>query len=189
MSKKILVLFIIFLIGIPAVVYLLSSKSTPDQVLETQTSFSSLNEEIKNQQPQTTLAFSPNPQTIASQSGSINIVIDTGTNAVTAVQLELSYDPAVIQSIDIAPGTFFPDAIVFLKNINTTTGKISYVLAISPTGKAKMGNGAVATINFTTNPAGGGQTQITFTQKTLVTAEGVQTSVLKTSTPGTIIYP
>lgn len=133
---------------------------------------------------QTALAFSPNPLTTASASATVDVVVDTQTNPVTAVQLELSYDPKVITSIDVKPGSFFTNPAELLKTIDTKEGKISYALGILPSDNPQKGQGVAATISFRTNLTVGQQTQIAFLPKTLVTASGITSSVLKTySTP------
>lgn len=133
---------------------------------------------------QTALAFSPNPLTIASPSATVDVLVDTQTNPVTAVQLELSYDPKVITSVDVQPGSFFTNPAELLKTIDTKEGKISYALGILPSDNPKKGQGVVATITFRTSLAAGQATQISFLPKTLVTASGIASSVLKTySTP------
>ena len=137
---------------------------------------------------QTTLALSPNPLVIASKSASLALVIDTTVNNVTAIQIELSYNPQEITVVDIALGTFFEDPITLLKNIDAKNGKLSYAIAIPPTGKAKKGTGIAATITFTTNIASGQKTDINFLPKSLVTAENIPTSVLKSATNATIFY-
>lgn len=137
---------------------------------------------------QTTLSFSPNPIVIASPSGTLNLSIDSGANNVTAVQLELSYDPKTLPIVDILPGTFFDDPITLLKNVDAKNGKISYVIATPLTGKAKNGKGTVATLTFTTRMPSGQKTAINFTPKTLVTAENIPTSVLKATDSATIFF-
>lgn len=129
---------------------------------------------------QTALTFSPNPLTIASASATVDVLVDTQTNGVTAVQLELSYDPKVITSIDIKPGSFFSNPAELLKTIDAKEGKISYALGILPSDVAKKGQGIVATITLRTTLAVGQPTQISFLPKTLVTASGITSSVLKT---------
>src|SRR5687767_6354561 len=64
---------------------------------------------------QSTLSILPNPASVSSPSGSVDVVLDSGTNKATAVQLELSYDPKVLSNVDITPGNFFDNAIVLLK--------------------------------------------------------------------------
>lgn len=136
----------------------------------------------------TILSFSPNPLIIASRSGSLNLAIDTETNNVTAMQIELLYDPKALTNVAISPGTFFDDPITLIKNTDSKNGKITYVLAMSPASKAQSGKGVVATLSFTTIVASGEKTQISFSPKTLVTAEKIPTSVLKATDSATIFY-
>lgn len=136
---------------------------------------------------QTALAFSPNPLTLASASATVDVLVDTQTNPVTAVQLELSYDPKAITSIDVKPGSFFTNPAELLKTIDTKEGKISYALGILPSDNPKKGQGVVATITFRTSLAVGQPTQISFLPKTLVTASGIASSVLKTYSPPLLI--
>ncbi|MBI3070341.1 MAG: hypothetical protein HYY87_03500 [Candidatus Levybacteria bacterium] len=100
---------------------------------------------------QTLLSFSPNPLLISSASASVDVAVDTGNNALTAVQLELSYDPTVITSIKLKPASFFPNPVVLLENIDAKNGKISYALGIAPIDNPQKGQGAVVTVSFATN--------------------------------------
>jgi len=118
---------------------------------------------------------------------SLPLVIDTGKNAVTAVQVELGFDPEVLVNVTVNPGSFFNNPIVLLNDVDKTTGKISYAIGISPQDNGIRGGGVVATINFQNRAASPEATSITFLPKTLVTAEGVPQSVLKTTTPAQFI--
>lgn len=137
----------------------------------------------------TTLSLLPNPLTISTASASVDVSIDTKTNKVTAVQLEISYDPKKLVNVDIAPATFFDNPIVLVKKIDPKKGLITFALGISPTQTAKIGTGNVATITFTSAISKGGQTEIKVLPETLVTAEGVSSSVLKSSSGTTITAP
>lgn len=137
----------------------------------------------------TTLSIMPNPLTISTPNASVDVSIDTKTNKVTAVQLEFSYDPKQLTSVNIAQGTFFDNPIVLIKKIDSKKGLITFALGISPTQAAKMGTGNVATITFTSAIPKGGQTEIKVLPETLVTAEGIAPSVLKSSSGTTIIAP
>lgn len=136
---------------------------------------------------QTTLAFAPSPYTISSSSGSLNIIITAEEDMVTAAQLEITYDPKVLSNVAILPGTFFVNPLQLIKNVDRTKGKIVYAVGVSPTAAAQKGAGIVATITFTANLATGEKTDISFSPKTLVTAEGVRTSILKEVLGTTII--
>lgn len=187
MSKKTAPIgIILLLIAIPLVFWLISPSQKPKPSAPPPSQISS--SPTPTPIAQTVLSFSPSPLVIASQSATIAVTVDTGANLVTAAQLELVFDPKTITIIDIQPGTFFADSVILLKNIDAKNGKISYVSAVSPTGQAKAGTGTIATLSFTTNLASGGKTDITFSPKTIVTAEKVQVSVLKASENATIFY-
>ncbi len=140
-------------------------------------------------QAQTVLAFAPpvaSASAIASGSAtySMDVSILTGKNRVNAVQLELAYDPKALVNVDIKPGDFFPSPVVLLKNIDVVQGRISYALAISAGVNGKQGTGTIATLSF--NALSKAPTVVMFLPKTQVAAEGVQTSVLKSTIDTTI---
>lgn len=137
---------------------------------------------------QASLAFSPNPLTLSSQSGSIDVIIDTQTSRITAVQLEISYDPKILTDVDIVPGAFFTDVIPFIKKVDISTGRISYAVGLTPTAQAVQGKGVAATITFRSNLAPGEKTEVKFLPQTLLTAEGVSTSVLGDTSDTTILF-
>lgn len=136
----------------------------------------------------TNIYLSPDSLVLDSNSGSINVDLSTEENNVTAVQLEMAYDPKVIGGIDIIPGDFFDDPSVLMKTIDQKNGRISYALILPASSPAKKGTGTVAVISFKVLNKNVGQTNISFLPKTLVTAEGVDPSVLKTSTGATITF-
>lgn len=117
-----------------------------------------------------------------SQVKTYNITINSNANIVNAVQLEMAFDPNVLSNITLTPGTFFMNPVVLIKNINYTSGRISYALGIQPQDHGVKGQGTVATISFQAAPgATATSTALTFTPKTLVAAEGVTQSVLKSA--------
>jgi hypothetical protein len=129
---------------------------------------------------QTTLTISstPIPQATAS-SYTTDIVINTGQNRVTSVQLELSYDPKVLTKVNINEGSFFTNPNIILKNIDPKNGRITF--AISPADEmGALGQGILAKITFTA-PKNIAPTRIDFLPKTKVSAEDTSESVLKSS--------
>ena len=122
----------------------------------------------------------------AMSSSSANVNILTGKNKVTVLQLELSFDPKAIGNVDITAGDFFKNAGVLIKDINQEKGLISYVLGISPGQSGVMGQGIVAKISYESRATSSATTTIKFLPKTLVTAEGIATSVLKQAVNGTL---
>jgi flagellar basal body-associated protein FliL len=131
---------------------------------------------------QTTLSFSP-PVNAALNSYSTDVLISTGDNKTTAVQLEISYDPKILTNVNVLPGAFFTSPVVLLKKIDTVNGRISYALGINPSQKPTGGSGTVATISFSTvSGITATQAPINFELKTAATAVGYAQSVLKQST-------
>ena len=108
--------------------------------------------------------------------------ISSGTDKITAAQLELSFDPKVLLNVQISPGSFIQNPVVLLKNVDQQNGRISLALGVPLGQKGISGNGTIATITFTEAPTATGSTLLDFLPKTAVTAQGVAQSVLKTST-------
>jgi len=132
------------------------------------------------------LALSPNPVNVAQGGvGKVDVEINTSDNSVTAVQLELSYDPKAVRNVQIVPGALFKSGVVIINKNDPVTGRFTYAVGITPSQTPVKGTGVVATISFT---AGTAQTsQLTLLPTSLVTARGVATSVLKSSTGTQII--
>lgn len=121
-------------------------------------------------------------QTLGSTSAStVNVVIDTHGDQVTAVQLEIAYDPKVLINMRVTPGTFFATPQVLpVGGVNTQTGRITYMIAPTNIRETQTGTGVVAVLTF--NPVrttGVTETEITLLDKSNVAARGAfGTSVL-----------
>lgn len=114
---------------------------------------------------------------------SLPINIATAKNKVTAVQLELQYDPLILTNVAVAPGSFFAKPEVLLPpQIDAKTGRITYAFGVGITGSAVVGKGIVANLTFSVKANTPAKTAIIFLPKTLVTAEGVDPSVLRQTT-------
>lgn len=143
------------------------------------------------QEPQTpahsVLSLSPNPFSVAAgQRGSVDVTIDTSDNNVTAVQLEIAYDPNVVGNVQVTPGPLFTNPVVLINKNDAQAGRFTYAFGISPSNQPVTGTGSVATITFTAKNAVGKQSQLALLPTTLVTARGVANSVLKEAT-GTLV--
>lgn len=136
----------------------------------------------------TVLQLGPNPLTVApGQQGSVNVTIDTSDNNVTAVQLELGYDPNLVSNVKVTSGPLFANPVVLIDKNNPTTGRYTYAFGITPSAQPVKGTGVVATVTFTVSPnAAGKDTQIGLLPNSLVTARGVAQSVLKSETGTTL---
>lgn len=180
MSKR--TLFLIFALFVITTVLLVIALYNPSNSKPPQTTITV----PKEPAAQTILLFGELSASVSSsinqkakQTYSLPINIATGDNKVTAVQLELQFDPKVLTNVSITPGVFFKNPIVLLNQINTKTGRISYAFGISPTDQAIGGKGVVATLTFEAKSGTPQQTSILFLPKTLVTAQGAAQSVLK----------
>ena len=131
---------------------------------------------------QTQLSFSP--PTVATPSGfKTNVLISTGKNKVTVIQLEIAYDPKILGNVNITPGTFFTAPTILLKKVDAANGRLTYVLGIGLGQTPATGKGMVATVNFSTLPGlTTVKTPINFLPKTAVNAVGYVQSVLLKST-------
>lgn len=123
-------------------------------------------------------------------------MIDSAGHHVTAVQLEMTFDPALIEKITLKPpppsASFFdPSSPVLFQKVDYTTGRISYAVGIAPNQAPRIGKGTVVAISITAKP-GARQTKksstITFVKQTLVTEEGSEKSILKHTSPLTITF-
>lgn len=133
------------------------------------------------------LSLSPNPVNVASGGqGSVDVNIDTSDNEVTAVQLELSYDPKVVRNIQIAPGPLFTGAVELIDENDPQAGRYTYAFGITPAQSPIQGKGVVARITFTAS-ASSQPSSLTLLPATLVTAQGIGPSVLKSSTGTQIV--
>jgi hypothetical protein len=126
-----------------------------------------------------TLNISPNTINVApGQKGSVDVNLDTSDNQVTAIQLEIAYDPNFITNVKVTPGSLFLKPVVLFEKNKVKEGRFTYMYGISPSAKTINGNGIAATITFTAlNKIG--DTQLALLPTSLVTARGISESVLK----------
>jgi hypothetical protein len=138
----------------------------------------------------TTLALTPNPVTVgAGQQGTVEVTIDTSDNPVTAIQLELLYDPTMITNLKATPGPMFANpGLLFPKN-DPKTGRMTLMVGIQPGQKNKpvSGQGVAVVLTFTARGTAGQQSQISVLPNSLATARGVAKSVLKEATGTTVM--
>ncbi len=127
------------------------------------------------------LALTPNPvNVLPGGAGRVDVTIDPSDNPVTAVQLELSYDPNAVTNVKVTPGPLFTGGAVIINKNDPVKGTFTYAVGITPSQTPVTGSGVVATITFTAGSAG--TSQLTLLPTSLVTARGIASSVLKSST-------
>jgi hypothetical protein len=136
----------------------------------------------------TILTMSPELVQVASgKVGSVDVMIDTSDNEVTAVQLELLYDPTVLTNVKVVSGPALPNPNVLINKNDPATGKYTYAYGVQPNQPTVKGTGVVAKITFTARGTAGKQSQIILQETSLATARGVAGSVLKSGTGATIV--
>ncbi len=142
-----------------------------------------------NNAAQTELVISPNPIILTTnKNGSASVEIDTKTNRVTALQLEVQYDPKALTDVKIVPSEFLTKPIVLINKIDKQSGRITYAIGISPGQTPVSGKGTVATISFTKLPTTEEKaTSLSLLRESLVTSSGIDGSVLKKVTGTTIM--
>lgn len=184
MSKRTIGLIIGLFVTTGVLLFVALSAKQPTQ--ERQTTI--VNQPTPTPVEQSTLTLSPNPATLTSgNSGTINVVIDTGANEVIAVQLELSYDPEALSSVTIAPSEFFTTPYILEDDVDRQTGRITFALGLRPSQVPVTGIGNVATIRFTKAAGATGITAIEVLPNSLVAAKAAKgVSVLKSATGATI---
>ena len=130
---------------------------------------------------QTTLTISSTPIRQSTPSAySSDIIINTGQNAITKVQLELLYDPKILTNVDVNPGPFFTNPQVLLKYLDKANGRISFALGIQEGEKGVLGQGILAKLSFMALQKNA-TASVSLLPKTEVTAQGYSQSVLKST--------
>lgn len=106
-----------------------------------------------------------------------DVTLTTERKKVTAVQVELKYDPKTLTNVDIKPGSFFASPTVLSKKIDKINGRISYILGIGLGQQPVNGNGIVAILSFTPLLKNG-ITTIALLPESKITVSGVVPSIL-----------
>jgi len=131
--------------------------------------------------PATTLAISPPSVTkTVGDSFVLQITVNTETNSVVAADLDINFNPQVLELTGISPGEFFTSPTEASKTINNTTGNVLYALTSFT---AQPGSGNLASVVF--NAKGVGTSPISFGSQTGVYASGGE-NVLQQTSPGTV---
>jgi len=140
--------------------------------------------------PSTTLSFFPTVVTKnPGQTFSLTINADTGSNKITGIDIEISYDPSAIQLTQMKGTTSIAPLSSIIKNgvIDNTAGKARFVAYTAV--KTDAISGSLDILDVSGNILSGvasGQFPITFTATTTVSAVDEGQNVVISSTPATI---
>lgn len=178
--KTVLLIILLALVaGILVYVAVSPKKSNPGMTTTTK--------ETKNP-AETVLSINPAVKDNTTSTYSSDVLVNTGSNTINGVQLELYYDPSIITNVIIKPGSFFSSSVELLKKIDQSNGRISYALSVLPGQKGESGKGTFATITYTVIPSlTSDRTSFNFLPKTEVSGEGTPGSLLKSTSDGDVI--
>lgn len=139
----------------------------------------------------TQLSVFPHSENLAPGNNfTFSVVMDTGSNAVTGVDLLLKFDPKIIQVSSLAKGSGIA---ALNNNINNNfddnAGTISYTVFTLDKSQAVSGsNVQILQVNARINSdANLGNSYVTFDSSTAVSATGETQSVVTSESPGTLI--
>ncbi len=137
----------------------------------------------------TKLFVSPSSQDLhVSDSFTVQIGLDSGTNKVTGVDLVIKFDPKVIQINEVKGTSESANLSTIIKNeIDNSTGKIRYVAFTADRALAISGNLRILTLNgHISQTSVLGNSEISIDPSSLVSATGEGQNVLLESIVGTV---
>jgi len=168
MSKKILIIIgiLVILISIPLTIFLVKQR----QELRMKAALA------------TVLSLSPAAITKAvEETFNVDIVVNTNENSIVSADIDLTFNPNILEALSISAGSFFESPTEPTRLINNNLGKIQYSLF---TMTAKQGAGTLASIVF--KGKGPGISQVTFDSTTTVGGIG-ETEALSRAEPGSYV--
>ena len=88
-------------------------------------------------------------EAIRGQAVQVQIVVDPGSNGISAGEIRLAYNPALVEVIDITPGNLLgTNTIEGNKSIDNTEGRLSYAIARVRDTSVPTSPGTLATISL-----------------------------------------
>lgn len=197
MPKKTTILIIVLLIFTAGLIYIAirTEQQVPPAIVEETLTEDELTDLIPTINPQTQISFNPavlNTANLPSNDYSVDVAVNTNGQAISGIQLELSYDPAILSNLEINPSEnnlFGTSPAVLISSVDQDLGRISFAIALGGlTEEEVSGNGNIATINFNANPNLAASTQISILPKTTVRSLRSTNSLLQSSLPLNIVF-
>lgn len=139
----------------------------------------------KQSQKSASLYFYPNTTRGVLGSSSSFIVLDPTIHHVTGVQIELKYNPEVVQSVKVTPVYSYnlQDYAVLFSDIDEKNGRISFAMGVMPGKQEITEKTAVLSLEYTLIKEVSAPFEIfTILEKSLVTDKDRNDSVLKSTT-------
>lgn len=197
MPKKTTILIAVLLLFTAGLVYIAvqTEKQVPPEITEETLTEEELTDLIPTISPQTQISFNPavlNTFDVPSNQYSVDVNVNTNNQAISGIQLELSYDPAILTNVEIVPSEnnlFGENPAVLINSVDSDLGRISYAIALGGlTQEEVSGNGSIATVTFNANASLAESTQITILPKTTVRSLRSTNSLLQNSLPLSIVF-
>lgn len=133
----------------------------------------------------TTLVVDGATASVSDTTVSVPILIDTGENTVSAVELHVAADPSTVTGLKVSSGSFFSSPTVLEDKVGDTPGTYIFTIGSLP---PRQGSGVVALVSWT-KPAGAtGAVTVRLAEQTQVAAVGESGTVLKQVTDGVVQY-
>lgn len=131
--------------------------------------------------PATTLSFNPgSPSKKANDTFSLDVIVNTGSNTISAAKLMIQADGDKVKITGISAGTFLANTLV---DPSFTDTQASITLGSPPT-SPKQGTGTLATVSFQVTGTSG-VSRVTFTGSQIA-GISEQSNVLSQTVPATI---
>lgn len=197
MPKKTTILIAVLILFTAGLIYIAvrTEQQIPPEIIEETLTEEELTDLIPTINPQTQISFNPavlntidNPQS----EYAVDVAVNTNGQAISGIQLELSYDPAILSNVTVTPSEnnlFGTNPAVLINSVDQDLGRISYAIALGGLNDDEVtGNGNIASITFSANSALVKNTQISILPKTTVRSLRSTNSLLQSALPLSIIF-
>jgi hypothetical protein len=133
--------------------------------------------------PATTVSITPSSKTISvGDTTDFTVQMNTQTNTVSSVDLEITFNPQVISIESVTPGSFLP-VVLSTPRIDSTTGTIKGSFGVNASAP-QQGTGIVATIKVKAKATG--TSALSFGSGTRAAALSESTDVISVKTPASV---
>lgn len=197
MPKKTTILIAVLVLFTAGLIYIAikTEQQVPPEIVEETLTEEELLNLIPTISPKTQISFQPavlstidNPQS----EYTVDVTVNTNGQAVSGIQLELSYDPEILSNVTVTPSEnnlFGTNPAVLINSVDQDLGRISYAIALGGLNDDEVtGNGNIASITFNANTALAQNTQISILPKTTVRSLRSTNSLLQNALPLNIIF-
>lgn len=196
MPKKTIILITVLLIFTVGLVYVAikTEQQIPPDLNEEKLTEEEITNIVPTINPQTQISFSPSTidTGLSPQSTySTNVNVNTNGQAISGVQLELAYDPALLTNVTIEPAEnnlFGLNPGILISSVEPDLGRISFAITLPGIDSEEVsGNANIATITFSVIPNQAQTTQISILPKTVARSIRSTNPLIQSALPLNII--